>query len=97
MRAAFEAAFRGVTDRARACPRLPGTGGSPPGEPASDAVLAGVIATADALPGADEPFLVASWPSGRIRSFGEDPALICERPASFVRGRRDRIAGYRNV
>jgi hypothetical protein len=33
---------------------LPGTGGSPPGEPTSDAVLADVIATLDAALGTDE-------------------------------------------
>jgi pimeloyl-ACP methyl ester carboxylesterase len=191
MRAAFEPAFSNATGWSRIYLDLPGTGGSPPDEPTSDAVPADVIATLDAAVGTDEPFLVAGWsyggylaaalarrmpervagllmvcsgfkirpgdrdlsgvlgsspepgwlasvPSGLheylsaavgcqtaaaasrvaavlaasgpvdesyfdvLRADGfalseEDQATACERPASFLCGRRDRIAGYRGV
>lgn len=64
MRAAFEPAFSSATDWSRRYLDLPGTGGSPPGEPTSDAVLADVIATLDAALGTDESFLVAGWSYG---------------------------------
>jgi pimeloyl-ACP methyl ester carboxylesterase len=54
MRVAFEPAFSSATDWSRRYLDLPGTGGSPPGEPTSDAVLADVIATLDAALGTDE-------------------------------------------
>ena len=60
MRAAFDPAFLGVDGWARIYLDLPGSGGSPPGEPTSDAVIADVIATVGALLG-NEPFLIAGW------------------------------------
>jgi hypothetical protein len=103
MRVAFGPASRGITDRARVYLGLPGTGGSPPGEPASDAVLADVIATVGALLGAETlcwERISRSSPPAALRAdplFPVRTRLIYERPASFVCGRRDRIAGYRNV
>jgi pimeloyl-ACP methyl ester carboxylesterase len=60
MRAAFEPAFAGISGWSRVYLDLPGSGGSPPGEPTSDAVLADVVATVDALLGG-EPFPIAGW------------------------------------
>ncbi len=64
MRAAFEPVFPREAGWARIYLDLPGSGGSPPGEPASDAVLADVIATVDDLLGKDERFLIAGWSYG---------------------------------
>ena len=63
MRAAFEPAFAGLSGWARIYLDLPSSGGSPPGEPTSDAVLGDVIATVDALLDG-EPFPIAGWSYG---------------------------------
>ena len=81
MRLAFEPAFSGDAGWSRVYLDLPGTGGAPPGEPSSDAVLADVIATVDALLGTDEPFLVAGWSYGGYLA------------AALARRRPDRVAG----
>jgi pimeloyl-ACP methyl ester carboxylesterase len=81
MRVAFEPAFSSATDWSRRYLDLPGTGGSPPGEPTSDAVLADVIATLDAALGTDESFLVAGWSYG-----GYLAAALAQRMPERVAG-----------
>ena len=90
MRLAFEPAFPAGAGWSRVYLDLPGTSGSPPGEPSSDAVLADVIATADDLLGADEPFLVAGWSYG-----GYLAAALARRLPGQVAGLLMVCSGFR--
>ena len=90
MRVAFEPAFPDGAGWSRIYLDLPGSGESPPGEPASDAVLADVIATVDALLGRDEPFLVAGWSYG-----GYLAAALARRLPGRVAGLLMVCSGFR--
>ncbi|GII75536.1 2-hydroxy-6-oxo-6-phenylhexa-2,4-dienoate hydrolase [Sphaerisporangium rufum] len=66
---AFEPAFAGLPGYRRVYVDLPGTGGSAPVAPDSDAVLAAVSATVDAVAG-DEPVLLAGCSYGGYLAAG---------------------------
>jgi pimeloyl-ACP methyl ester carboxylesterase len=77
--AVFEPTLSQVSGLERLYVDLPGTGGSPPVEPSSEAVLESVIETADHFEG--RPFLVVGWSYGGFLAL----ALARRLPAS-VRG-----------
>lgn len=69
MAAAIEPAVSTTTGWSRLYLDLPGTGGSPPVEPRSDAVLEEVLRTIESVLG-DQRFLVAGWSYGAYLAAG---------------------------
>jgi pimeloyl-ACP methyl ester carboxylesterase len=97
-----EPVFAATTGWSRLYVDLPGTGGSPPGEPRSDAVLDAVMAAIDAVPGSQR-FAAAGWSYGGYlaaalarRLQGRVSGLLMACSGFKIRPRDRNLAGVLN-
>lgn len=89
MAAVFEPVFAASPGWRRLYVDLPGTGGSPAGDPRSDVVLDEVVATVEATLG-DQPFLAAGWSYGAYIAAG-----LTRRQPQRVSGLLMACSGFR--